>query len=132
MHRDGVREGIPGIRPPFLEAIDRIATNLGLVGIEQPVMKRMELLGRHGTTTSQLPRQRGVGEDAASHHHMPRRRICREQRLQVLRRKDVPVVGHWEGRPGKGLAIGLPARRALVEVLAHARVNDELGERVAQ
>ena len=62
---------------------------------------------------------------------MSRLRVRRNQHLEVLRRKDVPVVGHGKRRPLERPPVELAPRLSVIEVLLNTRVNNELADSAA-
>ena len=96
--------------------------------MEQGVVEPLELLTGRRQPAGHHAREGGVGEQAATQHHMARRREGRQQLVAVSGIEDVAVVRDGKRRRRQRGAVRLPARRPLIAVLLHARVHDELGQ----
>ena len=94
-------------------------------------MEALEFLARQTFTAANLAREGGIGHDSATEHDVARLRVSCEQRIVVVQREDVPVIGHGERRALERLAVKLLARGAIVEILLHAGMHDELGDSAA-
>ena len=128
-HHDRVGEGMLGVGPPLLHAEDRVAAHLGNVGRIQVVVEARKLLHRKRRSPSDLAGQDRVHQHSSAKHHVARLGVGREQLVHVLDREDVAVVHHGKRRSLERLAVELASRLAVVAIILHARMHDELGQR---
>ena len=128
----GIREAAAEIAPRLLHAKQQRAPvgNARARGRIEPVMKRLKLRRRRLDTRAQLADKAGVGGQPAAEHDALHRRKARLKRAHGRSVEQIAVVAHRGAAVRKRVGKHVEIRVAVILVGLHARVHDQLADRV--